>query len=61
MKKKICTMQYVIDEIPEDYLLDFHSLMSKFQSESNCRWQYKKGRSVKYSLHPVPIEEKVNA
>ena len=61
MKKKICTMQYVIDEIPVDYLDEFHSLMMKFQDESNCRWQYKKGRSVKYALHPVPRSEKVNA
>ena len=46
--------QFVIDEIPQDKLDEFINFMDDFRDETNCRFQYKQGKSVKYPQHIVP-------
>lgn len=49
--------QFVIDEIPVDEVDEFMNFMDSFRDKTNCRWQYKKGKSIKFPLHIVPQKE----
>ena len=49
--------QFVIDEIPVDDVDEFMNFMDSFRDKTNCRWQYKKGKSIKFALHIVPQKE----
>ena len=48
--------QFIVDEIPDQFLDEYTDLMLEFTRSSGCRFQYRKGRSQKYPLFPVNKE-----
>ena len=51
--------QFLIDEIPVRDVREFINFMDSFRDKTNCRWQYKKGKSPKFPLNIVPQREEV--
>ena len=49
--------QFVIDEIPQNQVNDFLNIIDDFRIKTDCRFRYKRGKSVKYPLHIVPTQQ----
>ena len=45
--------QFIVDDIPDDFLEEFINLMHPFVSKCGCKFSYKEGKSYKFPLLPV--------